>query len=511
MDDFLTFKNISKFYPGVKALTDVSFNVAKGAVHGVMGENGAGKSTLIRVLSGDQQPNSGTIIINGEVQKYATVRDAFDAGVIVIHQELQLVPELSVAENLLLGRYPAKAGLISFKTLAKEVGEKLRMIGIDIDPATKVAHLSIGERQMVEIAKAVMLDARIIALDEPTSSLSSRESEILFRLIGRLKAEGKIILYISHRLDEIFQLCDSLTVLRDGKLAAHHPNLANVTRDQIIAEMVGREISNIWGWRSREIGSQVLLKVENLSGSKLPVPVNFEVRAGEITGFFGLIGAGRSEMSRLIYGADPRRTGKVSVEGRMVAADDPRSSIRAGIVLCPEDRKFDGIVQGRSIEENIAISARRHFSPFGLIRPKKEAELAETYIAKLRVRTPSRKQDIVNLSGGNQQKVILGRWLAEQNIKVLIIDEPTRGIDVGAKAEIYEILYQLAESGMAIVVISSELPEVMGISDRIMVMCEGQIAASFERVNFNDRAILKAALPDKTVSEAAAGSLQKVS
>jgi L-arabinose transport system ATP-binding protein len=243
----------------------------------------------------------------------------------------------------------------------------------------------------------------------------------------------------------------------------------------------------------------------------LPVPVNFEVRAGEITGFFGLIGAGRSEMSRLIYGADPRRTGKVSVEGRMVAADDPRSSIRAGIVLCPEDRKFDGIVQGRSIEENIAISARRHFSPLGLIRPKKEAELAETYITKLRVRTPSRKQDIVNLSGGNQQKVILGRWLAEQNIKVLIIDEPTRGIDVGAKAEIYEILYQLAESGMAIVVISSELPEVMGISDRIMVMCEGQIAASFERVNFNDRAILKAALPDKTVSEAAAGSLQKVS
>lgn len=511
MDDFLTFKNISKFYPGVKALTDVSFNVAKGAVHGVMGENGAGKSTLIRVLSGDQQANSGAIIINGEVQKYATVRDAFDAGVIVIHQELQLVPELSVAENLLLGRYPAKAGLISFKALAKEVGEKLRMIGIDIDPATKVAHLSIGERQMVEIAKAVMLDARIIALDEPTSSLSSRESEILFRLIGRLKAEGKIILYISHRLDEIFQLCDSLTVLRDGKLAAHHASLENVTRDQIISEMVGREISNIWGWRSRNISDQVLLKVENLSGSKLPVPVNFEVRAGEITGFFGLIGAGRSEMSRLIYGADQRHSGTVSVEGIKVAANDPRSSIRAGIVLCPEDRKFDGIIQGRSIEENIAVSARRHFSPFGLIRPKREAELAETYIAKLRVRTPSRKQDIVNLSGGNQQKVILGRWLAEQNIKVLIIDEPTRGIDVGAKAEIYEILYQLAESGMAIVVISSELPEVMGISDRIMVMCEGQIAASFKRVNFNDRAILKAALPDKTVSEAAAGSLQKVS
>lgn len=511
MTDFLTFKNISKFYPGVKALTDVSFGVAKGAVHGLMGENGAGKSTLIRILSGDQQANHGEIIIDGVVQKYTSVRDAFDAGVIVIHQELQLVPELSVAENLWLGRFPAKAGFINFNTLVSDVKDKLQQIGIDIDPAMKVAHLSIGERQMVEIAKAVMLDARIIALDEPTSSLSSRESEILFRLIGRLKAEGKIILYISHRLDEIFELCDSLTVLRDGKLAAHHPSLENVTRDQIISEMVGREISNIWGWRGREISNNVRLKVDALHGVKLTHPVSFEVRAGEVLGFFGLIGAGRSEMSRLIYGADARRGGRVLVDNVPVRADDPRSSIRAGIVLCPEDRKFDGIVQGRSIEENIAISARRHFSPFGLIRPKKEAELAETYIAKLRVRTPSRKQDIVNLSGGNQQKVILGRWLAEQNIKVLIIDEPTRGIDVGAKAEIYEILYQLAESGMAIVVISSELPEVMGISDRIMVMCEGRIAASFERTDFNDRAILSAALPDKTATATAAGTLQKVS
>ncbi|WP_439271135.1 L-arabinose ABC transporter ATP-binding protein AraG [Pseudochrobactrum sp. HB0163] len=511
MADFLTFKNISKFYPGVKALTDVSFGVAKGAVHGLMGENGAGKSTLIRILSGDQQPNSGEIIIDGVVQKYASVRDAFHSGVIVVHQELQLVPELSVAENLWLGRFPAKVGIIHIKTLVRVVGEKLRMIGIDIDPAAKVAQLSIGERQMVEIAKAVMLDARIIALDEPTSSLSSRESEILFSLIGRLKAEGKIILYISHRLDEIFRLCDGLTVLRDGRLAAHHPKLENVTRDQIISEMVGREINDIWGWRGRDIHKNVLLKVENISGSKLPNPVNFKVHAGEILGFFGLIGAGRSEMSRLIYGADYRRSGMIEVEGVAVAANDPRSSIRAGIVLCPEDRKFDGIVQGRSIEENIAISARRHFSPWGLIRTKKEAELAETYIGKLRIRTPSRKQNIVNLSGGNQQKVILGRWLAEQNIKVLIIDEPTRGIDVGAKAEIYEILYQLAESGMAIVVISSELPEVMGISDRIMVMCEGRIAAQFKRADFNDRDILTAALPDKTVTETAAGSLQKVS
>ncbi len=495
MQDFLEFKAISKGYPGVQALADVSFSVNKGAVHGLMGENGAGKSTLIRVLSGDQSADSGEIRIDGSSQHYRSVRDAFDAGVIVIHQELQLVPELTVAENLWLGRFPGRAGVIDRSRLTNVVREKLREIGIDIEPSSKVASLSIGERQMVEIAKAVMADARVIALDEPTSSLSSRESEILFTLIERLRAQGKVILYVSHRLDEIFRLCNSLTVLRDGKLAAHHSDIAAVTREQIISEMVGREISNIWGYRPREHGN-VRLEVKDIAGSKLRTPMSFSVRQGEILGFFGLIGAGRSEMTRLVYGADTRSQGTVSIDGVQVAADSPPHAIRAGIVLCPEDRKFDGIVQGRNIEENMAISSRRHFSPFGILQPKKEAELAEQFIAKLRVRTPSRKQDIVNLSGGNQQKVILGRWLSEQGVKVLIIDEPTRGIDVGAKSEIYEILYALAAQGMAIVVISSELPEVMGITDRIVVMCQGRVAADIERVDFDERRILAAALPD---------------
>ncbi|MEK1874187.1 MAG: L-arabinose ABC transporter ATP-binding protein AraG, partial [Rhizobium altiplani] len=439
MQDFLEFKAISKGYPGVQALADVSFSVKKGAVHGLMGENGAGKSTLIRVLSGDQSADTGEISIDGSTQHYRSVRDAFDAGVIVIHQELQLVPELTVAENLWLGRFPGKAGVIDRSRLTNVVREKLSEIGIEIEPGAKVASLSIGERQMVEIAKAVMADARVIALDEPTSSLSSRESEILFSLIERLRSQGKVILYVSHRLDEIFRLCDSLTVLRDGKLAAHHADITAVTREQIISEMVGREISNIWGYRPRELGD-VRLEVKDIAGRKLRTPIRFSVRQGEILGFFGLIGAGRSEMTRLVYGADTRSQGSVSVDGIEVAADSPPHAIRGGIVLCPEDRKFDGIVQGRSIEENMAISSRRHFSPFGILQPKKEAELAEQFIAKLRVRTPSRKQDIVNLSGGNQQKVILGRWLSEQGVKVLIIDEPTRGIDVGAKSEIYEIL-----------------------------------------------------------------------
>lgn len=500
---FLEFSHISKTYPGVKALSDVSFSVEKGAVHGLMGENGAGKSTLIRVLSGDQQADGGEISIDGQAQKYASTRDAFHAGVIVIHQELQLVPELTVAENLRLGRFPANAGVIQARQMFSEVGEKLKSAGIDIDPRRKVKTLSIGERQMVEIAKAIMLDARVIALDEPTSSLSSRESEILFALIERLRAEGKVILYISHRLDEVFRLCDSLTVLRDGKLAAHHASLKDVTREQVVAEMVGREISNVWGWRPRKLG-EVRLKVDGISGEKLRQPASFDVHAGEILGFFGLIGAGRSELMRLVYAADAANAGKITVDGKPVRSADPHQAIRSGIVLCSEDRKHDGIIQGRSLEENINISSRRHHTRFGILNPQKEIEVAETFINKLKVRTPSRKQDIVNLSGGNQQKVILGRWLSEEGIRVLIVDEPTRGIDVGAKSEIYDILYQLAEDGMAIVVVSSELPEVMGICDRILVMCGGRISGELTRDQFAEQAILAAALPDKKTPTAIA-------
>ncbi len=502
MQAFLEFRDISKAYPGVKALQSVSFAVPKGSVHGLIGENGAGKSTLIRILSGDAAANTGEIRIGGEVQHYASTRDAYHAGVAVVHQELQLVPELTVAENLRLGRFPASGGVINFRHMFDDVGAKLRDIGIETDPREKVARLSIGERQMIEIAKAVMIDARVIALDEPTSSLSSRESEILFKLIERLKAEGKIILYISHRLDEIFRLCDGCTVLRDGKLAAHHESLKEVSRDQLVAEMVGREIADIWGWRPRDLGEPRLV-VDHLAGERLKHPASFAARSGEIVGFFGLVGAGRSELMRLIYGADPARQGKVSIDGEETPLGDPRKSIRNGIVLCPEDRKFDGIVQGRSVAENITISSSRHYSPGGLLNFRKEAETAENFIKSMRIRTPSRRQDIVNLSGGNQQKVILARWLSEPDVKVLIVDEPTRGIDVGAKAEIYETLYQLAEKGLAIVVVSSELPEVMGISDRVIVMCEGHIRAEFTRADFSERKLLAAALPDRKVEPAA--------
>lgn len=496
---FLEFSGVTKTYPGVVALSDVGFGIEKGAVHGLMGENGAGKSTLIKILSGDLRANGGSITLEGRTQSYGSTRDAFDAGVIVIHQELQLVPELTVAENLTLGRFPASAGVIARRRMLEDVERRLKAAGIDVDPRRKVKTLSIGERQMVEIGKAVMLEARVIALDEPTSSLSSRESEVLFRLIAQLRAEGKVILYVSHRMDEIFRLCDSLTVLRDGRLTAHHPTLDGVTRDQVVAEMVGREISDIWGYRPRPAG-EVRLSVRGITGERLPQPATFEVRVGEILGFFGLIGAGRSELMRLVFGADRRHSGSMLLDGTPVAASDPHGMIRAGLVLCSEDRKHDGILQGRSVEENIVISSRRHHSPLGVLDRRKEAATADRFVARLRIRTPSRQQDVVNLSGGNQQKVILGRWLSEQGVRVLIVDEPTRGIDVGAKSEIYELLYQLAADGMAIVVVSSELPEVMGICDRLMVMCDGQIRAELTRDRFAEREILAAALPDRAAA-----------
>jgi L-arabinose transport system ATP-binding protein len=502
MDEFLEFSHIGKTYPGVRALQDVSFSVQRGAIHGLVGENGAGKSTLIRILSGDAAADEGEIRIDGKAQRFLSTRDAFAASVVVVHQELQLVPGLSVAENLWLGRFPARAGVINFRRMFADVRAKLDSISIGIDPKTLVSALSLGERQMIEIAKAIMQDARIIALDEPTSSLSSRESEALFDLIGRLRDEGKLIIYISHRLDEIFRICDGCTVLRDGRLAAHHATMSEVTRDRLVAEMVGRKIVDIWGWRGRS-AKEARLVVEDLSGRHLPHPASFEARAGEIHGFFGLIGAGRSELMRLVFGADARSSGRIRIDGVDLKGQSPRRSIRAGLILCSEDRKFDGVIQGQSVCENIVISARRHFSPFGFINPGRQAETAGKFIEALHIRTPSQRQDIVNLSGGNQQKVILARWLAETDVKTLIVDEPTRGIDVGAKAEIYELLYALAERGLAIVVVSSELPEVIGISDRITVMCEGRVAAAFTRPEFDEHAILAAALPDRSTTQSA--------
>jgi L-arabinose transport system ATP-binding protein len=491
----LRFDNIGKVFPGVRALDGVSFEVNAGKVHGLLGENGAGKSTLLKVLGGEYQPDSGRVLVDGEEKRFASAKDSIASGIAVIHQELQYVPDLTVAENLMLGRLPNSGGWVHKREAKQYVRERLGAMGVDLDVNKKLRQLSIAQRQMVEICKALMRNAKVIALDEPTSSLSHRETEVLFKLVRDLRADGRALIYISHRLDEIYELCDGATIFRDGRKVASHDTLEGVTRDTLVREMVGREISDIWGYRPRKAG-EVRLEVRNIEGRKLVEPTSFSVRSGEILGFFGLVGAGRSELMRLIYGADSKDGGEVFLDGKPIKIAHTSDAIRHGIVLCPEDRKEEGIIAIASVSENINISCRRHFLRAGLfLDHKKEAQTADAFIKRLKIKTPNRRQLIRFLSGGNQQKAILSRWLAEPDLKVVILDEPTRGIDVGAKHEIYNVIYELAERGCAIVMISSELPEVLGVSDRIIAMKQGRIAGELTRAQANEASVLDLALP----------------
>ncbi|HEY1090398.1 MAG TPA: L-arabinose ABC transporter ATP-binding protein AraG [Burkholderiaceae bacterium] len=492
----LQFEEVTKTFPGVKALNGVSFEARAGQVHGLLGENGAGKSTLLKILGGQYRPDGGRLLLNGKPCDFHSAGDAIAAGIAVIHQELQYVAELTVAENVLLGRLPTRFGFVDHATAHKLVAEKLVSIGVDLDPAAKLSELSIAQRQMVEICKAVMQDAQVIAFDEPTSSLSHRESEILFRLVHALRAEGRTLIYISHRLEELYALCDCCTIFRDGRKVATHPVMAEVSRERLIKDMVGRELQDIYDYRARPAG-ELRLQVRGLRSHALPHGLSFDVRGGEVLGFFGLVGAGRSELMRLLYGADRRIAGEVLLDGKPVSASGPAAAIAAGIVLCPEDRKEQGILAQSSVAENINISCRRHGLLGGVfLRHRREAELADSFIARLRIKTPSREQEIRLLSGGNQQKVILARWLAEPGLKVLILDEPTRGIDVGAKNEIYGLIHEVAASGCCVIVVSSELPEVLGIADRLIVMRDGRISGELLRNEASETEALRLALPD---------------
>jgi L-arabinose transport system ATP-binding protein len=492
----LSFDRVSMDFPGVKALTDVSFDVRAGSVHALMGENGAGKSTLLKILSGAYRPTSGSVAIDGQPRAFGSTVDALVAGVAVIYQELHLVPEMSVAENLFLGHLPQRMGLVSRGELAVAARKQLELVGENIDPDTKLGRLPLAQRQMVEIAKALTRGARIIAFDEPTSSLSDREVRRLFAIIRDLRTRGCAILYVSHRMEEIFQLCDRITVLRDGK-HVETAELASVTRDNVVQRMVGRALADIYNYSPRAHRGDGL-SVEGLAGPGLAEPCSFAAKAGEIFGFFGLVGAGRTELLRLIYGATTKTAGRIRVLGSSLDVRKPRDAIEAGIVLCPEDRKKEGIVPIRSVLENINLSARRRKAHAGvLINEAWEAANARERIQQLRVRTPSPHQLIRNLSGGNQQKVILGRWLSE-TVKVILLDEPTRGIDVGAKSEIYTIMQNLAREGVCVIMVSSELPEVLGVADRIAVMRQGRIAAIVDRADATEEKLLKLALPLET-------------
>jgi len=484
----LQFDKIGKVFPGVKALDDISFSVAAGSVHGLLGENGAGKSTLLKILGGEYQPDSGSLLLDGRPQYFSSAAASIAAGIAVIHQELQYVPDLTVAENLLLGRLPNSLGWVHRKQAKQFVRERLIQMGVDLDPDSKLRALSIAQRQMVEICKALLRNAQVIALDEPTSSLSHGETEVLFKLVRALRADGRALIYISHRLDEIYALCDSCTIFRDGRKVASHERMDLVARDTLVSDMVGRRIADIYNYSPRPAGA-VRLAVKRIEGRALKEPAGFEVRAGEIVGFFGLVGAGRSELMRL-------SSGEIEIDGVVLKIRRTGDAIRAGMVLCPEDRKEDGIIALASVSENINISCRRHFLRGGFfLNHKREADTADAFIQRLKIKTPSRRQKIRLLSGGNQQKAILSRWLAEPDLKVVILDEPTRGIDVGAKHEIYNVIYQLAERGCAIVMVSSELPEVLGVSDRVIVMQQGRIAGELPRAQANEQRILELALP----------------
>jgi L-arabinose transport system ATP-binding protein len=496
----LQFDGIVKDFPGVRALDGVSFGVNGGTVHALLGENGAGKSTLLKLLSGDHQPSAGRIALHGRPCFFRRPAEAIAAGVAVIYQELNLVPEMSVMENLLLGQLPHRWGVVRQQECRERVVRELRLLGENLDPAARVKSLPIAQRQMVEITKALMRNAEIIAFDEPTSSLTEQETTRLFAVILDLKRRGKVILYVSHRLPEVFAICDAVTVLRDGKCVRTVDDIHTMTADGLVKLMVGRDIQDIHHYARRPPGAPGLA-VQCLRGEGLDAPLELSVSQGEIVGLFGLVGAGRTELLKLLFGAARRRGGNIKIAGADTAIDCPADAIGAGMAFCPEDRKAEGIVPTASVRENINLSARPRFSRFGfLIDEARERANAAEQIRRLAIKTPSQEQKIVHLSGGNQQKAVLARWLAA-GMKVLLLDEPTRGIDVGAKSEIYAIIRQLAEDGVALLVVSSDLPEVMGICDRILVMRAGRITAEFSRATATEERLLKAALPAETTPD----------
>ncbi|MGO2880102.1 MAG: L-arabinose ABC transporter ATP-binding protein AraG [Halomonas sp.] len=494
-DPYLRFDNISVVFPGVRALYGVSFAAHTGQVHALMGENGAGKSTLLKVLSGVNRTAEGALWIDGQRHVFSNAREALREGIAIIYQELTLSPNMSVAENLLLGQLPTRQGFVNRRKMRERALAILADLGEgDIHPSTKVRDLSIGQQQMIEIGRALLRDARVIAFDEPTSSLSIQEIRQLKRIVKRLRDEGRVVLYVTHRMEEVFEMCDAVTIFRDGQHIRTHEDMSQLTHDLLVSEMVGRDIDDVYGYRAREQGD-VVLSVDEIQGRGLNAPVSFSVKRGEVFGLFGLVGAGRSELLRLVCGVEAPKAGSVTFQGESRRFKSPAEAIRAGIAMCPEDRKSQGIFPVASVADNLNISCRRFFKRWGVFRhPGRERRNAESYIQQLSVKTPSYRAPIGKLSGGNQQKVILARWLAEE-IDLFVMDEPTRGIDVGARRDIYSLLYDLAEQGKSIVVISSDLAEVSSICDRIAVMRDGELVDVVPRDAATPERLLGLALP----------------
>jgi ABC-type sugar transport system ATPase subunit len=486
----LQVRQLSKRFPGVQALSAVDLDVRAGEAHAVCGENGAGKSTLMKIVAGIYARDSGEIFWKGRPIEITSPRQALDHGISMIHQELNLAPNLSVAENILLGRAPARGGFIDWAGLFARAQTLVDRLGIDLDVRLPVEDLTVARQQMVEIAKALSYRSELIIMDEPTSALSEREAETLFGIIDRLKAEGVAVVYISHRLEEIFRVADRVTVLRDGRLVETLP-IGQATQARLINRMVGRELNRLFPKEEVEIGEPIL-EVRHLTRAGVIHDVSFQLRRGEILGLAGLIGAGRTELVRALFGADPPDAGEIWLEGKPVRIRGPRDAIRLGIGFVTEDRKLQGLVLGMTVRENTTLASLRQVSRFGFLDLPWERTVAREFVDRLDIRTPSVEQEVVNLSGGNQQKVVLAKWLATRP-KVLILDEPTRGIDVGAKAEVHGLMSRLAGQGVGIIMISSELPEILGMSDRILVVREGRISGEFRRGQATQEAILACA------------------
>ncbi|WP_163195161.1 sugar ABC transporter ATP-binding protein [Clostridium thermarum] len=466
-------KNISKDFPGVKALDGVNFNLKAGEVHALLGENGAGKSTLMKILSGIYDRDHGEYYIDGNKIDYLTPKKAQELGIAIIHQELNMCTHLTVAENMFLGREDAKLDYIFQKRLDKKAKEMLSILNIDIDPRTVVGNLPISKQQMVEIAKALSANAKVIIMDEPTSALTEKEIAELFRIIKELKASGCGIIYISHRLEELEHIVDRVTILRDGKYVATK-DFYSTSIPELISLMVGREIKEKYPRLSCKKGKKIL-EVQNLCSGKVVKNISFDLYEGEIIGISGLIGAGRTELLRAIYGADRADSGNIILFGEKLSIKSPLDAINAGIVCAPEDRKKEGLCIKLSVRENVSLANLDAVcNRFGVLNSKKEISLTDKVIKDLRIKTPSQLQEVKKLSGGNQQKLVVGKWLV-RNAKVVIFDEPTRGIDVAAKVEIYNLMNSLKEQGIGVIFVSSELPEILGMSDRILVMCSGRI------------------------------------
>ena len=489
-ETILKMQGIQKYFSGVHALKGVDFELKAGEVHALMGENGAGKSTLIKVLCGIHKRDGGTVEYFGEEVNFANIADSQTAGISVVHQELNMMNHLTVAQNMFIGREPKKGIMIDDARMIRESKALFDKIGVKIDPTTKLGELTVGKQQMVEIAKAVSRDCKLLILDEPTAALTQPEVEELFKIMNDLKAKGIGMIYISHRMDEINRISDRVTVMRDGEYVGT-VNTADVTKDDIVKMMVGRVIMGDKKEASAvPADAPTILEVKNLNAGKMVKNVSFNLRKGEILGFAGLMGAGRTEVARALYGADPKQTGEIYLNGKRVNIKTPEQAVKSGICYLSEDRKRYGLMLDKSVSDNSAIASIDKFIKGGWIDDKAIAETAAEYNGKLRTKTPSMEQLLKNLSGGNQQKVIIARWLIK-DCDIFIFDEPTRGIDVGAKSEIYTLIEDLAAKGKSVIVISSELAEIQRMSDRVIVMCEGRITGELDIAQATQEEIMK--------------------